>query len=109
MEEAASVGGLFHFPSTLFSAIAPTRSTAAWAISYPPVRWSSMLSATSSHTDANSSECFSGQDRPSARQVSDMWPLGSVDIQTIMHAEYSTVKLGVVTIRSGDFTRTPNA
>jgi hypothetical protein len=53
-----------------------------FSATHAPVRRSSILLATRSQTDANSSEFFSGQDRPSARQVSDMWPLGPVDIQT---------------------------
>ena len=57
-QEAISVGGPFHFPSTVFLGHRAFMCSTA-ATSYPPVRWSSILLATSSQTAAKSrSSCF---------------------------------------------------
>src|ERR1700694_1401051 len=66
--KAALVGGLFRASVT-------TADAAHW--SYPPVRWSSMLLATSSQTDVNSSRCFltTGSSVSSARfRYVAAWP-----------------------------------
>jgi hypothetical protein len=106
--KAASVGGPFNFPSTVFSAIAPSINR----------RVGDQLPACQMVLDAIGDLLA---DRRQLKQVffddRIVRLLGTFPIRgrlapktfwPIMHAEHSTVEFGV-TIRSGAFTRTPNA